>query len=173
MVLPYLVWHTKKPDVTSLTVRLSSAGGYQGGVGLVTRERPAGRGVESRRYHSLRVVSCEIVTGITWILLVRAYLPPSMLEHLPKLEEAIQYFKDPIFLGYLNMDLDEARSLRSQRVSDILVDYGLIDLVRHFQQRCRFRNLKAWSQGRQGTVFQSICDCILRTDRRRFKLVGI
>ena len=34
-------------------------------------------------------------------------------------------------------------------VADLLVEYGLIYLVRHFRQHRRFRNLKTWSQVRQ------------------------
>ena len=51
--------------------------------------------------------------------------------------------------------------------------FGLIDLVCHSHQRRRFRNLKTWSQVRQGTVFQSRCDYILGRDQRHFDLVGI
>ena len=90
------------------------------------------------------MLSCKLVTGLTWTLLVNAYLPPSTLHHMRDLEEDLKRFKDPIFLGYLNMDLDE--SPRIQLVADLLVEYGIIDLVRHFCQRCRFRNLKTWSQ---------------------------
>ena len=150
-----------------------SAGGYQGGFGLVTRERLVGWGIESKRYHGPNVVSCEIVTGLTWIPLVGAYLPPLTLEHLPGLEEALHCFMVPIALGDLNVDLDKARSLRIQRVSDLLAEYILIDLVRHFRQRRRFRDLKNWSQAQQETILQSRCDQILGTDRRRFELVGI
>ena len=45
-----------------------------------------------------------------------------MLEHLPDLEEALQHFRDPIVPGDLNVDLDEARILWSQRVSDLLAE---------------------------------------------------
>ena len=118
----------------------------------MTRERPVGWGIESTRYHGPNMVSCEIVTRLTWTPLIGEYLPTSTLEHLPDLDESLQSFRDPIFLGKLNVDLDKARGLRSQRVSDLLAEYGLIDLVRHFRQRCRFRYLKTWSQVRQGTV---------------------
>ena len=74
------------------------------------------------------------------------------MEHLPDIEDSMKRFKDPIVLGELNMDLDRARSLRSQRVMDLLVEYGLIYLVRHFQQHCRLLNLNTWSQVWQGTV---------------------
>ena len=118
----------------------------------MTRERPVGWGIESTRYHGPNVASCEIVTGLTWTPIVRAYLPLSMFEHLPDNEEALQHFRDPIVFGDLNMDLYEARSLRRQRMSDLLVEYGLVDLVRHFRQHRRFRYLKTWSQVRQGTL---------------------
>ena len=82
-----------------------------------------------------------------------------MIEHLPDLEEALKRFKDPIILGNLNVDLEKARIPWSQRVAELLAEYGLIDLVRHFRQCRRLRNLKTWSQVCQGIVL--------------FKLVGI
>ena len=42
-------------DVACLAAQPSSAGGSQGGVGLVTRERPVGWGIESMRYHGPNV----------------------------------------------------------------------------------------------------------------------
>ena len=45
-----------------------------------------------------------------------------MLEHLLALEEALKRFKEPIFLGYLNVDLDNARILQSQKVADLLAE---------------------------------------------------
>ena len=52
-----------------------------------------------------------------------------MLEHLPELEEDLQRFRDLIVLGDLNVDLEKPRSSRSQRIPDLLAEYGLIDLV--------------------------------------------
>ena len=60
------------------------------------------------------MVSCELVTGLTRTPLVGAYLPPSNLEHLQDLEESLKRFKEPIVLGDLNVDLNDARSSRSQ-----------------------------------------------------------
>ena len=140
---------------------------------MVTRERLVGWGVDSPHYHGPNVVSCEIVTRLTWTPLAGAYLPPSTLEHLPDLEEALQRFRGPIVLGDLNVELDEARSLQSQQVADLLAEYGLIDLVHHFRQCRRFWNLKNWYQVRQGTVLQPICNYILGKDQPRFELFGI
>ena len=75
------------------------------------------------------MVSCEIITRLTQTPLVGAYLPPSTLEHLPDLEEVLQRFRGPIVLGGYNVDLDEVKSLRRQRVSDLFAEYGVIDLV--------------------------------------------
>ena len=73
-----------------------------------------------------------------------------MLEQLPDVEEALQRFKgrDPIVLGDINVDLDDARSSQSQRMTDLLTECGIIDLVRHFRQRRELRDLNTWTQVR-------------------------
>ena len=80
-------------NITCSEAHPSRSGGYQGVIGLVTRERPNGWGIESMRFHGTNVVSCEIFTGHTRTPIVGAYLPPSTLEHLPDLYEALQHFK--------------------------------------------------------------------------------
>ena len=116
----------------------------------MTRERPDGWGIESKRFYCPNLVSCEIVTGHTWTLLVGDYLTPLMLEHLAEVKEAINQFngQDPVVLGYLNMDLEEAWSSRSQRVVELLMEYGLINLVGNFRECQQFRYLKTWTQVR-------------------------
>ena len=113
-------------------------GGPHGGFRLATRERPIRWGIESTSYHGPNLVRCKIVTGITQIPLVRAYLQPLTLEQLTDLEEALQIFRDPIFLRDLNMDLGIERISRSQCMLDLFAEYILIDLVQHFQHRHRF-----------------------------------
>ena len=110
----------------------------------MTRERTSRWGIESTRFHGPNVVSCKIVTGTTRNPLVGAHLPPLTLEHLSGVEEELQQFKGwyPIVLGDLNVGLDDAQSLRSQRVADLLTEYSLIDLVRNFRQHRRFLDLK-------------------------------
>ena len=131
-------------NVTCLKAHPSSDRVSQGGVGLVTMEQPNRWGGEYTRFHRPNVVSCEIVTGPTQTPLVGAYLPPLTLEHLPEVKEELQRFKGRyiIVLGYLNVDLEDARILRSQRVAELLTEYGLIDLVHHFRQCRRFQDLK-------------------------------
>ena len=122
-------------------------------VGLVIREKTDGWGIESICFQRPNMVSCEIVTGPTRTPLVGAYLLSSKLEHLPDVKEALQCFnvRDSIFLGDLNVDLDDVQSSRSQWVVDLLTEYGLIKLVRYFRQRRWFRDLKTWTQVRQVT----------------------
>ena len=90
------------------TARLTISGRVQGVVGIVTRERPVGWEIESMRYHRANVVSCEPVTRLIMTSLVVMYLSLSMIENLPDLEEALKLFKNPIVLGDLNVDLNEA-----------------------------------------------------------------
>ena len=79
----------------------------------MTRKRPDRWGIESTHFHRPNVVSCKIVTGPTRTPLFGTYLPPSIMEHLPDFKEALKRFKGryPIVLGYLNIDLYNARSL--------------------------------------------------------------
>ena len=99
----------------------------------MTTKRPVRWVIEYTRYHGPNVVIYNIITGLTRTPLVGVYLSSSMLDHLPDLEEALKRFKKPIVLGDLNVDLEEARILRSQRVADLFAEYGLIDLVRHLR----------------------------------------
>ena len=96
---------------------------------MVTRERTVRWGVDFMRYHGPNVVSCKIVTRLARTPLVKLYLQPSMLEHLPNLDEALQCFRDPIVMFYLNADTNKARSTWRQSVLALLVEYRLIDLV--------------------------------------------
>ena len=106
------------------------------------------------RFHGPNVVSCEVVRGTYRTPIIGAYLLPTTLDHLPDIEEALEQFRgqDPILMGDLNVDLDEAQNQCSQLVANMLLEFGLIDLMHHFRQHRRFRHLKTWTQIRQGTV---------------------
>ena len=61
-----LMMEEKIPDMLGYDVICSraaptTAGGAQGGVGLVTRVRPEGGYINSMRFHGLNMVSCNIV----------------------------------------------------------------------------------------------------------------
>ena len=110
------------------------AGGAQGGVGLVIWDRPNVWSIKLTRFHGPKMVSCEIAADRKMTPLIGAYLPTSTLEHLPGLEEALTRFKDqdPIMLGEINGDIGQDHNLRSQKVADLLTEFGLVDLLHPF-----------------------------------------
>ena len=120
------------------------------------------------------MVSCEVLTGIKRTLILGTYLPPSNLFHLPDLEEALERFRyqDPIALGYLNADIRQAQNPRSHQVADLLMEFGLAELLHHFRQRWRLRCLNTWYQVRQGRLLRSRCDYNLGIYWRCLEMVG-
>ena len=98
-----------------------------------------------------------------------------MLAHILDLEEALAHllYQDPIMLRDLNVDLDEAQNPHSQIIANLLTEFGLIDLIHHFQKSLCFNDLRMWTQALQGTVLRDRCNFILETDQRLFKVVGI
>ena len=52
---------------------------------------PQGCSVEATQFHGTNVVSCEVIPGKR-TLLIGAYLPPSTLDHLTDLAEALKHF---------------------------------------------------------------------------------
>ena len=81
-------------------------------------------------------MSCEFIDVDKGMPLIRAYLPPSTLDHLPNLEEALNRFpdRDPVVLGELNADIGCLRNPRNQKVADFLALFGIVDLLDHFIQ---------------------------------------
>ena len=76
-------------------------------------------------------------------------------------------------LGDLNEKIDQSQNLRSQKITDLLMEFGQMDLLHHFQQHLQFWETKTCYQVIQGIVMRAICDYILGTYWRRFKMVGI
>ena len=62
-------------------------------------------------------------------LLIREYPPPSTLEDLLDLAEALIHFRNqnPIVLGDLNDDIQD-QNPRRQQVGELLMEFGLVDL---------------------------------------------
>ena len=91
-------------------------GGGRWGVGMVSRERPEGWISELARFQGPNMVSCNIFSGNQRTPIVGIYLPPSTLDHLPDLEEALNCFpvRYPVVLGYLNADIGRLRNPRDQ-----------------------------------------------------------
>ena len=151
----------------------------QGGIGLVYRQERIGWCIESIKRHGPNILSFHLILGNTVQPVIGAYLPPSTLDDLPFLTEALDRFpvskQPPLLLGDLNVDLSNKRATdpRTTQVSEILATYGLMDMLPHFKQRKPYRDLCTWTQTRNDHILRSRCDYILGTDRRLFKTVSI
>ena len=75
----------------------------------------------------------RVVTVVKLTPLIGAYLPPSTLEHLLYLEEALICFwdQDTIVLWDLNSGIVQAYNPHSHQVTDMLMDFGMMDLLHH------------------------------------------
>ena len=80
------------------------------------------------------MVSFEIVYGNHITPLIGALLLPSMLDHLPDLEDYLNRFvgRDPVVLGDLNADIGRLRNPTYQQVAEFLASFELVDLLSHF-----------------------------------------
>ena len=76
-------------------------------------------------------------------------------------------------LGDLNADIGQYQNLRIQQVADLLMEFGLVDLLNHFRQRWKFYHMKTWSQVQRVRLLRTIYNYILGTDRCQFEIVGI
>ena len=128
------------PFITTKTVRA------QGGVGLVLWYQLKGWRFKSTRFHRLNLVSCEVIAGGKRTPLIGMYLPPSTLDHLLDLEETLKQFRYQylIVLGDLNANIIQSHNLRSHQVADLLMEFGLMNLLHRFPKLCRFRHMKTW-----------------------------
>ena len=101
--------------------------------------------------------------------------PPSTLEHLLYLEEALARFWDqyPIFIGDLNAEILQSQNPPRQQVVDMLMEFGTVDPLQNFHKHLRLWQLKIWSQVSQEILLWVRCDYILGTDQQLLEMVGI
>ena len=100
-----------------------------------------GWSLEPTRFHSTSVVICKVINYEKRTPTIGTYLPPSTLENLPDLEEALTCFRyqDPIVLGDLNDDIGQAQNpcsqaVSSQQIADLLMEFGMMELLHHLRQ---------------------------------------
>jgi hypothetical protein len=112
----------------------------QGGIALAHRQAASNSHIKSPRRHGPNVISCYIQSGDQHTPLIGVYLPPSHLNNLPYLIDALDRFpnESPILMGDLNVNLRNMTPDRTQQVSATLATNGLEDLLLHFQQCKRF-----------------------------------
>ena len=107
--------------------------------------------------------------------LIYEYLPPSTLEHLMDLEEALTRFRDqhPRVLAEPHADISQSQNTFSQKFDNLMMELGLMNLLRHFQKCWWFRHIKKWYKARQSRLMRARGDYILTIYLHCFKMVGI
>ena len=100
-------------------------------VGVVVWNQHQVWSIESTRFHRPNLVSCEVI-NIKRTPPISIYLPPYTLEHLLYLvEDPIRLWdQEPILLGDFNADI-QSKNTHSQQVSELLMEFGLVDLHHH------------------------------------------
>ena len=71
-------------------------------------------------------------------------------------------YQYPIVLGDLNGNIGQDQNHQSEKISNLLMEFGLVDLLRNFFQRLQFRHLKTWFQVQKDILLHSRCNYILR-----------
>ena len=105
-------WNKLGYNILCLWVITTSSGSAQGGVGLFVWDQPQFRSIESMCWHGPNVVSWEVVAGIKRLPIIGTYLPTSILEHLPYLEDAMTCFRyqDHIVLENLKANIVQSQN---------------------------------------------------------------
>ena len=91
------------------------------------------------------------------------------------MEESLTRFQYqyPIVRGEFSANIVKFQNPRSQYVSDLLMEFGMMDILPHFRQSCQYCHLNMYNRVRQGIMMRERSDFILGTDQRRFKMVVI
>ena len=96
------------------------------------------------------MVSCKVVTDGRRTLIIGAYHPPSTLEHLLDLEQALKLFQDQysIVIGDLSVDIRKTHNTRSQQFSDLVMKFVMMELLLHFWKCWRYWHMTTWTHVR-------------------------
>ena len=97
-------------------------------------------------------MSCVLVAGNQLMPLIRAYLPPSTLEHLPDLEEDPDcfLFRDLVVMGGINADIGCLSNPWYQQVAGLLASFELVDLLVHFYSTFATASYRCGSRSAKG-----------------------
>ena len=141
----------------------------QGGIALISKKGKDRWSLESVQFHGPNVVSFQIKTGELRYSFVGAYIPPDDDETCEHIDQALRRFQSSkrlFLLGDLNMRFENPRDEREHEILDVLMNYGLINLAKHFSQRKRWRAGWTWYQKTVDGPRTAVCDYILANDRR-------
>ena len=103
------------------------------------------------------------------------HIPTALHIGAPEFEEALARFQYhyQIVLGDPSINIIQAHNPHNQKVYDLLMYFGLMELLLHFRKSWRYHNMKTWLRLRKGRAMQSRSDYILGKDRRLFEMVEI
>ena len=157
----------------------------QGGVALVWDKDHNGFEVEKVKIRHPNMLTFELITGKQRFHVVGCYLPPSSLELLEPVIDALQDAPagvkvSTMIWGDLNANLDAPISERDDVVTDVVDSKDLTDVSRHFAVRRSRRRGDTkggrwtWTQEKEGRTLSSKVDYLLyrKADKRRFWRVG-
>jgi hypothetical protein len=135
---------------------------HQGGIALIYRTSEYWQ-VESVRCHGPNVIGFQLVTGERRYSCVGGYIPPSDVSTIQYVGQAFDRLPTGrrIFLGDLNVDLNNLRDDRATRVATMTAGLGLENLLSHFRQRRRHKGGFTWHVRRNDKIITARCDYIL------------
>ena len=76
-------------DIVCLLDWSASSCADQGGMGLISQDRPSGWSLDSTLFQWSNMASFKVITGMSRTLIIIAFLQPSTLAYLPNLEESL------------------------------------------------------------------------------------
>ena len=138
-------------NISCLMATAMEGGGAKGGVGIVSIERPDGCIIKTTRFHGPNLVICKLMTVDLRTPVFSAYLPPSMLNHLPYIEESLNCLpdRDTILLGNLNVYIGQIFHHCERQIDNFLASLGLVDMLAHLWQRLQYWDVHTWVQDHQ------------------------
>ena len=88
------------------------------------------------KFHGPNVVSCEVITNGKRTLLIFTLLPHFTQENVRAFEDSLTcfWYQYSIVLGDLNTNILQAQNPHIQQVAELLMDFGLMDLLHHFRK---------------------------------------
>jgi hypothetical protein len=95
------------------------------------------------------VLSFVIVMGSQCFYVVGCYIPPTDLNTLPQVEQALKEClkgHTPFLIGDLNVKLHAPRDKQNEQIAEVVKDIcGLTDLSKHFHQQSRGHTRGRWT----------------------------
>ena len=143
-----------------------------GGVAILVKEGCKNWHVEGTQPYGANVINTVIVSGSDRWNLIGSYIAPSETngETIAEISKAANRNSHKIiWVGDLNVDLENVRDDRQAEIAALVASMGTIDLTRHFKQKKKW----TWNMRRSGQVISSVTDYFMAERRDEWKNVTI